>query len=41
VRDVRSYHFERDVAIVLDVVREVDRGHAARTKLACNTVAVR
>jgi hypothetical protein len=29
-----------DVAIVLDVVREIDRGHAARAEFALDAVAV-
>ena len=33
-------HLERDLAVVLEVVREVDRGHAAAAELALERVAV-
>ena len=33
-------HLERDLAVVLDVAREVDRGHAAGAELALDAVAV-
>ena len=33
-------HLYRDLALVLDVVREMDRGHAARAELAVDAVAV-
>ena len=33
-------HLDRDLALVLDVVREIDRGHPARTELAVDAVAV-
>jgi hypothetical protein len=34
-------NLDRYIAIVLDVVREVDRGHAALTELTLDRVAVR
>ena len=34
-------HLERHLAVVLDVAREVDRGHAARAELALDGVAAR
>src|SRR5688572_13003186 len=37
-RELGAEHLDRDVAIVLDVVREVDRGHPARAKLALDAV---
>ena len=33
-------HLYRDFAFVLDVVREIDRGHPARAELAVDAVAV-
>ena len=33
-REVRAEHLDGDVAVVLEVVREVDRGHAAGAELA-------
>ena len=33
-------HLDRDLAVVLEVLREVDRGHAAGTELALERVAV-
>ena len=33
-------HLYRDLALVLDVVREIDRGHPARAELAVDAVAV-
>ena len=33
-------HLYGDLAIVLEVVREIDRGHAARAKLAVDAVAI-
>jgi len=33
-------HLERDVAVVLDVVGEVDRGHPSRPELALDTITV-
>ncbi len=40
-REVRMQHLDRDVAIVLEVVREVDRGHPSRAELALDEVAIR
>ena len=37
--EVGAQHLERDVAVVLEVVREVDRGHAAGAELALDAVA--
>src|SRR5207249_11244283 len=34
-------HFKRDLAIVLAVSDQVDRGHAARTELSLESVAIR
>ena len=36
--ELRHEHLDRDFAIVLDVVREIDGGHSATTKLADNIV---
>ena len=33
-------HLDRDVAIVLEILREIDRGHAALAELALDAVAV-
>ena len=33
-------HLERDLAVVLEVVREIDRGHAPAAELALERVAV-
>ena len=38
--ELRLEHLDRDVAVVLEVVREVDRRHAARAELALDAVAV-
>ena len=32
--ELRAQHLDRDVAVVLEVVREVDGGHAAAPELA-------
>ncbi len=34
-------HLDGDVAVVLEIVREVDGGHAAGADLAVDTVAIR
>ena len=39
-RQLRPEHLERDLAVVAEVVREVDRGHAALPQLALEAVAV-
>ena len=39
--DLRVQHLERDRPVVPEVVRQVDRGHAAATQLALHRVAVR
>ena len=38
--EIRMQHLDGDVAIVLEIVREVDRRHAARAELALDAVAV-
>ena len=38
--EFRLEHLDRDLAIVLEVVREIDRGHAARAELALDAVAI-
>ena len=38
--EVRMQHLERDVAAVFDVVREIDRRHAADAQLAADPIAV-
>ena len=38
--EIGVQHLDRDLAVVLEVVREVDRGHAARAELALDAVAV-
>ncbi len=38
--EVRMQHLDRDIAIVLEVVREIYRRHAARAELALDAVAV-
>jgi hypothetical protein len=37
---VRMQHLDRDVALVLEVMREVDGGHAAGAEFALEAVAV-
>ena len=34
-------HFDRNLAIVLEILGEIDRGHAARAELALDAVAAR
>ena len=38
--ELRMEHLERDRAVVPEVLREVDRGHAAAAELALEPVAV-
>ncbi len=38
--ELGAQHLERDLAVVLQVVCEIHRGHAARAKLALETVTV-
>ena len=38
--ELGAQHLERDLAVVAQVVREVDGGHAARPELALDAVAV-
>ena len=38
--ELRLEHLDRDLAIVLEVVREVDRRHAALAELSLDLVAV-
>ncbi len=38
--ELGAEHLDGDIAIVLEVVREIDRGHAALTELALDPVAV-
>ena len=38
--EIRMQHFDGNIAVVLDVVREVHRGHAASTEFAVKAVAV-
>ena len=38
--ELRSEHLERHQAVVLEIAREVDRGHPAPTELALDVVAV-
>ena len=38
--ELGAQHLDRDLAVVLEVVGEVDRGHAARAELALDAVAV-
>ena len=38
--EVGMQHLDGDVAIVLEVVREVDRGHAASAEFALDGIAV-
>ena len=40
VDQLRPENFHGYLALVLEIVREVDRGHPARTELALKTVAV-
>ena len=40
-RELRVEHFDRDVSIVLEVVREIHGGHAAGAELARDAVAIR
>ena len=38
--DLGVHHLERHVAVVLEVVREIDRRHAAAAELTLDAVAV-
>ena len=38
--ELRVQHLERDRAVVLEVVREVDRGHPAAAELALEAITV-
>jgi hypothetical protein len=38
-RQLRLQHLERDLAVVLEVLGQVDRGHPSRTELALDAVA--
>ena len=40
LRDLGIHHLDRHVTVVLEVVREVHRGHAARAELALDAIAV-
>jgi hypothetical protein len=40
-RQVGAEHLDGDLTVVLPVVRQVDRGHAARAELALDAVALR
>jgi len=40
LREIGLEHFDRDIAIVLDVVREIHGGHAAGAEFAFNAIAV-
>ena len=37
--DLGVHHLERHVAVVAEIVREIDRGHAAAAELALDRVA--
>ena len=37
--EIRMQHFDRDIAIVFEVVREIHRRHAAGPKLALEAIA--
>ena len=39
-RELGPQHLDGDLAVVLEVVREIDRGHAALPQLALDPVAV-
>ena len=39
-RELGTEHLERDLAVVHQVVREVDGGHPARAKLALDAIAI-
>jgi hypothetical protein len=39
-RELRPQHLDGDLAVVLEIVGQVDRGHPARTQLALDPVAV-
>ena len=39
-REFRFQHFERDVAFVLEVFGQIDRGHAAGAELTLDPVAI-
>ena len=39
-RELRAEHLDRYVTLVLEVLREIDRRHAAVAELALDTVAV-
>ena len=39
--ELGAEHLDRDLAVVLEVLGEVDRGHAAPAELALDPVAVR
>ncbi|HEY3934377.1 MAG TPA: hypothetical protein VGL65_07125 [Gemmatimonadales bacterium] len=38
--EIRAQDLDRDIAVMLEVVREIDRRHAASPKLAFDGVAV-
>ena len=40
LRELRVKDLDRDVAIVLEIAREVDRRHAARAELALDAIPV-
>lgn len=39
-REFRTQHLESDLTIVLEIDSEVNRGHATRSKLALDAVAI-
>jgi hypothetical protein len=39
-RELRAEHLHGHVAIVFEVVRQVDRGHAARADLALDSISI-
>ncbi len=39
-RQLRSQDFDRHLAVMLEIFREVDRGHTTRTKLPLDDVAI-
>ena len=38
--ELRAQHLDRDLAVVLEVVREIDGGHAAGAELALDAIAI-